>query len=57
MCILFKYTLLKVVCYIDMNVLSSIIVSDGFPKQIWMGIELYPDLFWIFGIILILQSP
>ena len=34
---------------------------DGFPKKVWMGVggwdELYPVIFWIFGICLTLQSP
>ena len=35
MCILFVYTLLKVINYYDLRVLS---VSDGFPKKpVWMG--------------------
>ena len=30
-------TLLKVVSYYDLNVLSMH-VSDGFPKKVWMGV-------------------
>ena len=61
-CILI-YTLLKVVSYklyYDLSVLSMSVM--GF--QVWMGGgwvggggELYPSLFWIFGIFLTLQSP
>ena len=34
-------------------------VTDGFPTNIyiWIGFELYPIFFWIFGIFLTLQSP
>ena len=33
-------------------------VTDGFPKKKnWIGFELYPNYFWIFGIFLTLQSP
>ena len=35
MCILSVYTLLKVVSYYDLSVLH---VSDGFPKNVWMGV-------------------
>ena len=47
MCILSVYTLLKVVGYYDLSVLS---MSDGFRrKKVWMGVggwvELYPSLF------------
>ena len=50
MCILSVYTLLKVVGYYDLSVLSmSVVVSQ---KNVWMGVggwgELYPLLFWIF---------
>ena len=49
MCILFVYTLLKVVGYYDLSVLSMSVM--GFKKKIWMvggwG-ELYPTFFWIF---------
>ena len=42
MCILFVYTLLKVVSYYDLSVLSmSVMGGWGEP---------YPNLFWIFGI-------
>ena len=48
MCILFVYTLLKVVSYYDLSVLSMSVM--GFPKKVWMGGwgELYPVLIWIF---------
>ena len=36
MCILFVYTLLKVVSYYDLSVLSSAHVSDGVPKKVWI---------------------
>ena len=49
MCILFAYTLLKVVSYYDLSVLSMSLM--GFQK-VWMRVggwgELYPILFWIF---------
>ena len=60
MCILYVYTLLKVVGYYDLSVLSmSMMVSQ---KKNWMGgwvggVELYPIFFGIFGIVLTLQSP
>ena len=50
MCILFVYTLLKVVTYYDLTVLSMSWVS----KKVWMGCASY---FWIFGMFLTLQSP
>ena len=57
-CILSVYTLLKVVSYYDLSVLSMSVM--GFQKKVWMGEggwdELYPSLFWIFGICLTLQS-
>ena len=49
MCILFVYTLLKVVIYYDLSVLSMSVM--GFQKKFgwgWVGGELYPVLFWIF---------
>ena len=49
-------TLLKVVGYYDLSVLSMSLM--GFqPKKVWIWGELYPSLFWIFGIFLTLQSP
>ena len=58
-CILSVYTLLKVVSYYDLSVLSMSVM--GFQKKFawwvgWWG-ELYPSLFWIFGIFLTVQSP
>ena len=51
MCILFVYTLLKVVSYYDLSVLSMSVM--GFPKKLGWGVggwcELYPSLFWSFG--------
>ena len=48
MCILFVNTLLKVVGYYDLSVLSmSVMVSK---KKKLDGCEVYPVLFWIFGI-------
>ena len=61
MCILSVYTLLKVVCYYDLSVLSMSVM--GFQKKSldggWVGGwgELYPSFFKIFGICLTLQSP
>ena len=61
MCILFVYALLKIVSYYDLSVLSMSVMC--FKKKVWMGVcvdgwcELYPSLFWIFGICLTLQSP
>ena len=52
MCILFVYTLLKVVSYYDLSVFSMSMM--GFPKKNWIGCELYPSIFWIF---LTLRSP
>ena len=44
MCILSVYTLLKVVGYYDLSVLSMSVM--GFQKKVWMGVggwgELYP---------------
>ena len=55
---LYNYTLLKVVRYYDLSVLSMSVM--GFQKNFWMvggwG-GLHPVLFWIFGIYLTLQSP
>ena len=52
------YTLLKVVGYYDVTVLS--ILVRGFQKKIGWGVggwgELYP-IFWIFWIFLTLQNP
>ena len=50
MCILFVYTLLKVVSYYDLSVLSMSVM--GFQKKVcmgggWVG-ELYLSCFWIF---------
>ena len=47
-------TLLKVASYYDFSVLF---MSDGFKKKLGGWGELYPSLFWIFGICLTLQSP
>ena len=46
MCLLFVCTLLKVVTYYDLSVLSMSVM--GFQKEVWMGCELYPSLLWIF---------
>ena len=62
MCILSVYiyscTLLKVVGYYDLSVLSMSVM--GFQKSL-NGVggwgELYPFFLWIFGIFLTLQSP
>ena len=46
MCILSVYTLLKVVGYYDLSVLSMSVM--GFPKKkVWMGCELYQIFFGI----------
>ena len=57
MCILSVYTLLKVVGYYDLSVLPMSVM--GLKKNWMVGgwVELYPSLFWIFGIVLTLQSP
>ena len=47
MCVLFVYTLLKVVSYYDLSVLS---MSVRMRVGGWG--ELYPVLFWMFGIFL-----
>ena len=49
-CVFCLYTLLKVVGYYDLSVLSMSVM--GFQK--WDGFELYPSFF---GIVLPLQSP
>ena len=57
MCIL--YTLLKIVSYYDLSVLSMSVM--GFQKRFGWGVggrgELYPSLLWIFRMFLTLQSP
>ena len=49
MCILSVYTMLKVVGYYDISVLSMSVM--GFKKKIGWGVggwgELYPGFFWI----------
>ena len=56
MCILFVYTLLKVVSYYDLSVLSMSLM--GFQTNLDGGLgELYPVFFWILGFFLTLQSP
>ena len=55
MCILYAYTLIKVVGYYDLSVLSMSVM--GFQNIIgWGGGwgDLYPSYFWIFGIVLTL---
>ena len=48
--ILSVYTLLKIVSYYDLSVLSMSVM--GFQKKVWMGVggwgELYPSFFLIF---------
>ena len=52
-CVFCLYTLLKIVCYYDLSVLSmSVMVSK---KQIWMG--MIQVFLLILGIVLTLQSP
>ena len=48
MCIQSVHTLLNVVGYYDLSVLS-ISVMD-FPKKVWMGVSSIQVFFWIFGI-------
>ena len=49
---IYSCTLLKVVSYYDLTVLSMSVM--GFQKKVWMGGgvgawgEVYPSLFWIF---------
>ena len=54
------YTLVKVVGYYDLSGLSMSVIVFQKEKFKW-GVggwgELYPILFWIFGIVLTLQSP
>ena len=45
LCVPTVYTLLKVVSYYDLSVLSMSVV--GFKKKNWIDCELYPVLFWI----------
>ena len=49
-CVLCLYTLLKIVCYYDMSVLSISVM--GFQKKVVMGGwgKLYPSFFWDFWI-------
>ena len=56
MCIRFVYALLKMVSYYDLSVLSMSV--SCFQKHLYRGGwgELYPVLFWIFGICLTFQS-
>ena len=60
MCILYVYTMQKVVGYYDLSVLSMSVM--GFQKKSLDGEvdgwgELYPRFFLIFGIFFTLQSP
>ena len=60
MCFLSVYTLLKLVGYYDLSVLSISVMRFQNKKVLmgWVGWgELYPSFFWIFGIFLTLQSP
>ena len=59
MCIMSVYTLLKVVGYCDVSVLSTSLMGlqKKFGWQVAVWGELYPNLFWIFGICVTLQSP
>ena len=60
MCILSVYTLLKVVGYYDLSVLSMSVMDFQKKKFGWRvggwG-DLYSSFFGIFGIVLTLQSP
>ena len=55
MCILSVHTLLKVVGYYDLSILSMSVM--GFQKKSLGWGERHPSFFWIFGIFLTLQSP
>ena len=59
MCILSVHTLLKVVGYYDLSVLSMSVM--GFQKKFRWGMsgwgELYPIFVWIFGICLNFAKP
>ena len=58
MCILSVHTLLKVVGYYELSVLSMSVM--GFQKSLdggWVGGVSSVNFFWIFGIFLTLQSP
>ena len=58
MCILSVHTLLKVVGYYDLSVLSMSVMGLKNQKIGWGGwVELYPSFFLIFGNVLTLQSP
>ena len=58
-CVFCLYTLLKVVSYYDLSVLSM--PAMGFQEKFGYGMgrwgELYPVLFWIYGIFLTLHCP
>ena len=58
-CVLCLYTLLKVVGYYDMSVVSM--PGMGFQKKVWMGVgwwvELYPSIFWNIGILFNFAKP
>ena len=58
MCILFLYTLLKVVTCYDLSVISMSVM--GFQTKFGWEVggwgDLYPSLFWIFGMFLTLQK-
>ena len=60
MCILFVYTLLKIVSYYDLSVPSMSVMGFQKKKFGW-GVcgrcELFPVLLWTFRICLTLQSP
>ena len=53
---LFERNVMYSVCIYNLSVLA--VSRMGFHKKnIWIGFELYPIFFWIFGIFLTLQSP
>ena len=56
MCMLFVYTLLKVVSHYDLSVLFMLSVmgfqKNNLDRSVGGWSELYPVLFWIFGIYL-----
>ena len=61
MCILFVYSLLKVVSYYELSVLSMSVI--GFHKKIWMGVGGWGGVrsmqvyFGFLDLFLTLQSP
>ena len=47
----------SIILFADTNIIIlAVNISDRVSKKNWMGCELYPSLFWIFVIVLTLQS-